>query len=163
VSVEDPPFIVARSIICCSSANLFPETAQHLMKLPLRCVVLFRQANRNASPIGVGRKGAADFDAPKTQRRREFGLRKTGMEKDEICVRGRVRQGEMVQNRNPFCPFGGCDLTYLPDVGRIGQCRRSRGNVQTPKRLCIPEGLFTQIPRQRKTAESRSQKMKVLQ
>jgi hypothetical protein len=48
----------------------FPETRQPLLKLLLRRAVLLRRANRNASPVGVGRKGTADFDTLKAQRRR---------------------------------------------------------------------------------------------
>jgi hypothetical protein len=54
------------------------------MKLLLRCAVLVRQADRDASPVGVGGKGAADFDAADTQSRRKLGLRETGVKEDEI-------------------------------------------------------------------------------
>lgn len=135
--------------IVCIKANLFPESFQRFTKLLLRYAVLLRQANRNASPIGVRRKGTADFDASMMQRHREFGLRETGLEEDEICVGGRVRQGEMVQDRNPFCSFGGRDLAYMADMGDIGQPGRSGGNVETPRRLSIPDALFAQSLRKR--------------
>jgi hypothetical protein len=62
------------------------------MKLLLRFTVLLRQTNRNASPVGVGRKGAADFNAPHTQRGRKFGLRRRASKKmkfacEAVCAR----------------------------------------------------------------------------
>lgn len=46
--------------------DLFPGSVQELAKLLLSAAVFVRKANRNASPIGVGRKGTADFDASRT-------------------------------------------------------------------------------------------------